>query len=45
MMVALAAYERTEKQWRKPIDSAGLIIEEITTKQQETESIIEAVLP
>ena len=45
MMVALAACERTETQWRKLIGSAGLIIEKITTEQQETESIIEAVLP
>lgn len=45
MMVALAACERTEKQWRKLVDSAGLVIETITTKQQEAESIIEAVIP
>ena len=43
MMAALAATERTERQWRELIDSVGLRIEKIWTKVEEEESIIELV--
>jgi hypothetical protein len=44
MMAALAATERTERQWRELINSVGLKIEKIWTKVVEEESIIELVL-
>lgn len=44
MMGALAATERSERQWRHVIDSAGLKIDQIWTDVQEAESIIELVL-
>ena len=43
MMAALAATERTERQWRELIDPVGLRIEKIWTKVVEEESIIELV--
>lgn len=44
MMAELAAAERTERQWREVVDSAGLKIEKIWTDVPEAESIIELCL-
>ncbi len=40
MMSAMAATERTERQWRAIMDAAGLVIEKIWTKVQQEESIM-----
>ena len=40
MMCAMAATERTERQWRAIMDAAGLVIENIWTKVQQEESIM-----
>ena len=41
MMACLAATERSERQWRQVVGSAGLKIEKIWTDVPEAESIIE----
>ena len=41
MMALLAATERSERQWRNVVGSAGLKIENIWTGVPESESIIE----
>ena len=44
MMAVLAAEERSERQWRGLIESAGLKVEKIWTDVPEAESIIELSL-
>ena len=44
MLAILAATERTVKQWHQLLNSAGLKIINIWTKEQEFESIIEAMI-
>lgn len=44
MMTLFGAVERTERQWRAMVDSAGLKIEQIWTHTQGAESIIKVVL-
>lgn len=44
MMALVAVRERTEKQWRKLLTSAGLKVVNIWTYDQGTESLIEAEL-
>jgi hypothetical protein len=44
VMAILGAPERTERQWRDLIHSAGLIVTKIYTSQLSTHSIIEAVI-
>ena len=44
MMAINAGFERSESQWRKMVDSAGLQITKIWTDDPEAESIIEIEL-
>lgn len=44
MMAVVAATERSERQWRMLVDSAGLKIDKIWTDVPEAESIIELTL-
>ena len=44
MMVNLSAFERTEKDWRTLLGSAGFKITKIWTHEPGTESLIEAEL-
>ena len=44
MMSILAAMERTEKQWRELVESAGLKITKIWPTAEDSEAIIEITL-